>query len=38
MIINPVLGKATQQIHVNTCFLNDKTLKDFDDGFVTGVI
>ena len=38
MIINPVLGKATQQIHVNTCSLNDKTLKNFEDGFVTGMI
>ena len=34
MIINPVLEKATQQIHVNTCFLNGKTLKDFDGGFI----
>ena len=36
MTINPVLGKTTQQKQVS--FLNDKILKCFDDGLVTGMI
>ena len=36
MTINPVLGKTTQQIHIS--FLNDKILKGFDNGLVTGMI
>ena len=37
MAINPVLGKTTQLIHVFS-FLNDKILKRFDLGLVTGMI
>ena len=37
MTINPVLGKTTQLIHVFS-FLNDKILKRFDLGLVTGMI
>ena len=37
MAINPVLGKTTQLIHVFS-FLNDKILKGFDHGLVTGII
>ena len=37
MAINPVLGKTTQLIHV-FFFLNDKILKGFDHGLVTGII
>ena len=36
MTMNPVLGKTTQQICLS--FLNDKILKGFDDGLVTGMI
>ena len=36
MNINPASGKTTQQIHV--FFLNNKILKGFDDGLVTGMI
>ena len=36
MTINPVLGKTTEQIYV--FFLNDKILKGFDDGLVTGMV
>ena len=36
MTMNPVLGKTTQQIRLS--FLNDKILKGFDDGLVTGMI
>ena len=37
MTINQVLGKTIQQIHV-FLFLNDKILKVFDNGLVTGMI
>ena len=36
MTIHLVLGKTTQHIHV--FFLNDKILKGFDGGLVTGMI
>ena len=37
MAINSVLGKTAQLIHVFS-FLNDKILKGFDHGLVTGMI